>query len=594
MLKLFPIIFLSLINIQSFSQDIPFYSIHREESAFYKSLGDLTMKEYDSINEFRGAVQKVGKTGRTLQKRVFGYHPYWGGSNYLNYHWDLITDLCYFSYEVDPATGNPLTTHDWETSPAVDSALDNNVRVHLCVTLFSDHAEFFGNPDAVQTLINNVINLIQSRGAHGVNIDIEALPSSQGENFTSFITDLCLQTGAALPGAEVSIAAPAVNWSNTYNVPVLNELISFFMVMGYDYYWSGSSQAGPVTPVYTMTGNYNYNFSKTISYYQSKGVLWDKLIIGVPYYGRQWPTGGQFPPSATTGSGSAYSYSFIKNNSSGNYSSQNRHIEPNSLATYYSFNNGTWQQCFINEVYSMGKIFNEINRRGLAGIGIWALGYDDGYQEMWELIAEKFTGDDFTVNADTIFDCGGPAFDYYNNEDYTYVIRCEQNATLYLSFTQVSLEQGYDSLWIYDGPDTTAQLTARYSGDTIPEMITSATNAITLRFRSDGGVTSPGWRAVFDTLPVSGIEINNIIDGLKVFPNPAKESVTVELTQENISEGQGILMVYNFYGHLLRKEIIEVTGNLFTWDISSLPSGIYLFVFRNRQNKQAFHKIIIE
>ncbi len=190
---------------------------------------------------------------------------------------------------------------------------------------------------AQQTLISNVITLIQDRGAHGVNMDVEALPSSLGNAFTDFIIDLTDQVHNAIPGCEVSIASPAVNWSGTFNLPVLNQHLDFFMVMGYDYYWNGSSQAGPVSPLYSMAGNYDYNFSKTISYYQSQGVDANKILMGVPYYARQWPTEGQYAPSNTTGSGTAFTYRYVKLNSSGNYSVENRNLEPNSFSNLLFF-----------------------------------------------------------------------------------------------------------------------------------------------------------------------------------------------------------------------------------------------------------------
>jgi hypothetical protein len=79
---------------------------------------------------------------------IFGYHPYWMNNSWGDYRWDLITDLCYFSYEVDASSGMPLTTNDFENAAVIDTALANGSRVHLCVTLFSGHANFFGNPQA--------------------------------------------------------------------------------------------------------------------------------------------------------------------------------------------------------------------------------------------------------------------------------------------------------------------------------------------------------------------------------------------------------------------------------------------------------------
>ena len=463
----------------SFAQDKDFKSIHQEELEFYNQYSCYTTNQFDSLHNFINLDKSFQSKDYQLTKKVFGYYPFWAESNYLNYQWDLLCDFCYFSYEVDPYSGDPLTTHDWETSPAIDSALANNVKVHLCITLFSDHYSFFGNQDAQQTLINNIISMLQERGAHGVNMDVEALPSSLGDAFTDFMIDLCGQLNDTLPEAEVSIASPAVNWSGTFNISLLKDYIDFFMVMGYDYYWNGSSQAGSVSPLYSIVSNYDYNFSKTISYYQSQGVSDEKLVMGVPYYARQWPTTGQYAPSAATGSGTAYTYRYIRNNSATVYINENKHWEPNSFSPYYSFQNKGWYQCFVDDIYSLGKKYDQVNRRNLAGIGIWALGYDDGYTELWELIADKFTEDAIISTADTIFDTGGPSFDYYNNENYTYTITTPEGTNLYLSFSYSNLEQVYDSLWIFNGSDTTSQLIGGFSGDSVPAMIIASGNSIT-------------------------------------------------------------------------------------------------------------------
>ncbi len=508
-----------------------------------------------------------------LTRRIFGYHPYWGGSNYLNYRWGLLSDLCHFSYEVDPVSGLPVTTHDWDTSPAIDSALAHGVKVHLCVTLFSGHSIFFPNLVARQTLIEQVIGLILQRGAHGVNMDVEALPLSQKAGFHAFMADLCSQVKAADPDLEVSIAAPAVNWSEKFDVPLLAGMIDFFMVMGYDYYWSGSSLAGPVSPLYPMTGSYNYSFSRTISYYQSQDVPPEKIVMGVPYYAYQWKTEGPTAPSPAVGPGAAYTYRYIKDNTSGQYSSWNKQLEPNSFSPYFAFESNGWYQCFLDDAYSLGEKYDIVNRRGLGGIGIWALGYDNGHQELWDLIAAKFTTLAHPVDADTLYDTGGPAFDYYSDEGYTYTITTRPGTSIYLSFSYLDTEAGYDTLWIFNGTDTAGI----YTGDAVPPLIHSDSNVLVLRFSSDGATEDAGWRAVYDTVPVSGIGDPRAPGKLEFLPNPASGQCLLDIPADGQFRSCHLL-IFDGAGRLMA-EARPAAGDLtIRIDASGLPAGMYTAV----------------
>jgi hypothetical protein len=576
---LFTLIF-TFFSVSLFSQEFPDYSIHKEQSDFYKNLGINSIESFDSLQDFKKIDVLKNQTDYELSKRVFGYHPYWGGSNYLNYQWDLISDFCYFSYEVDAVTGNPTTVHDWHTSEAIDLALANDVKVHLCVTIFSGHYTFFNSATTQQTLIDNVIQMIDERGAQGVNMDIEAISSSLSNELTSFLINLSNQLHAALPEAELSIAAPAVNWSGTYDISTLKDYVDLFMVMAYDYYWNGSSQAGAVSPLYSMTSAYDYNFSKTISYYQSQGVPKNKLLMGVPYYGRQWPTQGPDAPSNTNGSGTAYTYRYVKNNTSGYYSNENKKWEANSFSPYFSFENNGWNQCFMEDTYSLGKKYNIVNRRQVAGIGIWALGYDNGYSALWDLIAGKFTTEAQLTLSDTVFDSGGPAFNYYDNEFYTYQITVPENNTIELSFMEFGLEPGYDSLWVYDGLGNNSPKIGAFSGNSIPEILNSTGNSLMLEFYSDGATTASGWEAIYDVFTKTPVnKIKNPIS-LKASPNPFSSELNVSFSLDQSRDIE--FRIYSFNGQLIYKGVpnkYPKGGNIIPVDkriLSKLKPATYI------------------
>jgi Glycosyl hydrolases family 18 len=196
-MKTFILLFAAFMPFFVFSQ-----TIHKEQLDEYNAKG-LSAGDYDILNVPR-TKPSSNRAVCTPNKIVYGWHPYWSNGLQVNYDWSLLTHFCYFSYEVDAATGHALSTHSFATTASVTDALANGVRVDLCVTLFSSHATLLTNATSKQNLIDDLIDLIITRGAHGVNIDFEGLPLSQKTNFTNFMNDLANQMHAAIPGSQVS------------------------------------------------------------------------------------------------------------------------------------------------------------------------------------------------------------------------------------------------------------------------------------------------------------------------------------------------------------------------------------------------------
>lgn len=474
-----------------------FKSIHQQELEYYNSLGNASSEHYESIPNDIKTNQEKG--GCTLNKIVYGWHPYWNSNTHQNYQWDLLSHFSFFSYEVNSADGQPVSTHGWSTSTAVTAALANNVKVTLCVTLFSGHSTFFGNTTAQQTLITNLINLVQTRGAHGVNIDFEGLPSSQTANFANFMVNLSNQMHAAIPGSEVSTVLYAVDWSNVFDFSIMEPEVDHYIIMGYDYYYSGSSTAGPSDPLYQFGATYNYTLSRSITYYLDKGVPKNKLVLGLPYYGRDYPTSGTAIPSATTAAGTSVTYAALRNNSNGNYIPANHIWQEDAVIDAYVYNSGGARQCFNSMDSAFNKRLEHVLHSGIAGIGIWALGYDNGYTERWDGIQNYLTNCYKDPCSGVIHDFGGPVKNYYDKENYTWTIQPANAYSLDINFTQFNVEANWDYLYVYDGPSTASpQISGSpFTGTVGPGSFTTTTGAVTFRFTSDVSTTAPGFYATY-------------------------------------------------------------------------------------------------
>lgn len=491
-------------------------SIHQEQSSYYSSLGK-SCGWYEN-NTVAAPVPPKTKSSCNLNKIVYGWHPYWQGNSYQNYDWDLLSHFSFFDYEINASDGNAVTTHGFNTSAAVTAAINSgNTKVTLTATLFSNHATFLNSSSSKQTLITNLINLIQNRGAHGVNIDFEGLPNSQKTNFANFMVDLANQMHAAIPNSHVSSVLYAVDWNDVFDFSIMASAVDHFIIMGYDYYWSGSSTTGPNDPLFHFGSNYNFTLSKSITYYLNKGCPKNKLVLGLPYYGRQWSTSSTTVPSNTTGTGTSVLYKDLMTNSSGNYSVANHQYDNDSYTDIYVFNSGGTKQCFITKDAGMRKRLELINNTGIAGMGIWALGYDDGYNTFWSAIEDYLTDCAQQPCPGEIHDFGGPTKDYYNNEDYTWTIAPPNAGSITVNFSSFSLENNFDFLYVYDGPNTSSPQIAGspFTGTTIPASFTSSLGALTFRFTSDGGTISSGFNGTYtcangSSTPTTAINSNNL------------------------------------------------------------------------------------
>ena len=468
-------------------------SIHQLELEKYDKLNFKTEAQWDKYNGHINTPSQNSPKTCTLNHIVFGWHPYWMGSSYTNYQWDKLSDLAYFAYEVDYTDGSAVSTHSFESADVVDVAKDNGVRVHLTATLFGNFDSFFGNSTAQTNLIDNLVTLVISRGINGINIDFEGMGSDNKTQFATFMHNLSQELHSQVPGSILSVCLYAVDWNGVFDFSSLVNDVDLFTIMGYDYYYQGSSEAGPTGQLYTMN-SFAYTQTRSIEYYKYKGVPLEKLVLGVPYYGFDWKTNSSSVPSSTAASGSSKTIKIVKQNSSDYYS--NPMIEPNSLSKYYVYTeNGNTHQCWVDDEETMAYKYKAVLQTGIAGIGIWALGYDDGYTSMWDLIGDYFTDCYSQPASGTIWDLGGPHKDYNNHEDYTYTISPPGATSVQLQFTEFDVEANYDYLYIYDGPSTSSNLIGQYTGTTSPGTINSTGNALTIRFTSDGATVKPGFTA---------------------------------------------------------------------------------------------------
>ena len=143
-------------------QTVP--SIHQTQLEYYNQ--NYILPELHNIDPIRPKVVR----DRIPSREVFGYHPYWMGTSWQNYNFDLISTLAYFSAEAN-TNGSLENLHGWPITGLINEAHDHGTNVVLCVTLFSSSGieTLLSNATYRQNLIDNLL----MNGLQRVGIDLK-------------------------------------------------------------------------------------------------------------------------------------------------------------------------------------------------------------------------------------------------------------------------------------------------------------------------------------------------------------------------------------------------------------------------------------
>ncbi len=113
----------------------------------------------------------------------------------------------------------------------------------------------------------------------------------------------------------------------------------------------------------------------------------------------------------------------------------------------------------------------------------------------------------YTASSGTFYDSGGPNGNYQNDERTTKLIQPAGATNVTLTFTQFSLENSWDYMYVYDGATTTAPLIGRFTGTALPGTIVSSGGSLLLDFRSDCATVDSGWVCTYTSNSTTGADV---------------------------------------------------------------------------------------
>ncbi|GMO49570.1 MAG: hypothetical protein Ta2G_06570 [Termitinemataceae bacterium] len=256
-----------------------------------------------------------------------------------------ITDLVYFSAEVD-------SDGTLSAVPSRKRLKVYNGRVHYSITCPSYglcHFVLEPGSKARSKLITQIVNATSD--FDGLNMDFENVLKADEDNYISFLADL----RKAIGKKTFSVCVPArAGVSKPHNYARIAALSDKVFIMAYDEHWA-TSRPGPVASM---------NWCKTVADYGLKEIGADKLVMGLPFYGRSWAD-----TSTARGLVHSTTESILREHNI-------QDIKRDNGVPTFKYEVKVGVTVFYEDTYSLSTRLEMYQKQGVKNVGFWRLGQE--------------------------------------------------------------------------------------------------------------------------------------------------------------------------------------------------------------------------
>jgi len=321
------------------------------------------------------APPKLASSAPIQSHEIFGYAPYWTLPQSSSFDVKDLTTLAYFSVDANGDGSLDESGAGWngyESQDLADLVTRSHAagdRVVLTITCFSQSSldQITSDPSAPGRLSAALIAAVKAKNLDGVNFDFEGEGSADQVGLTNLITKVSAALHATDPHWQVTMAvygSAASDPGGFYNIAALAPALDAFFVMAYD--MNSKSTPSATSPLFGP----GYTDARVIDDFV-KVVPPSKVILGLPYYGYDWPTSDGSATATATGGESPLSYSEIAAAGHPTY------WDPVTDTPWTAYQVGTqWHETYFDDPTSMALKAQLANFFHIAGVGIWALGMD--------------------------------------------------------------------------------------------------------------------------------------------------------------------------------------------------------------------------
>lgn len=342
---------------------------------------------------------------------IVGYEPSWliYDSLYQNYRFEYLTDLVIGEYDMNPVTGfarYDSATFAFHVEEIVELADAGNTNINVLMALtnygdFGDESdkERFLTENAVKTVIKNVDDILTSisdsmgntrREKVGVLLDFQNIPQRDWKNYPKFIQRMRLalhkpdQDKEALFYLVAPLFPTKEDWYRDSTVFKRAASFADKVILRAHSFGDFPSKWGPVAPLTAdTTEGWDFGVDMALSQYiDTLGIPSNKIVVEFPYYGVNWYDSTQL----------SHHMPLMPSSQMLLMAADTPRIYPDSAGAFFELGDST---LVFEDTTTLDWKYNYMNKRGVAGIGIYGIGYAYGFspvyeEKLWEIIGSNF------------------------------------------------------------------------------------------------------------------------------------------------------------------------------------------------------------
>lgn len=227
-----------------------------------------------------------------------------------------------------------------------------------------------------ETMIENLMDLVEEYNLDGVNVDFENMNESDKDVYSRFLIELAPRLKKIGKTLSVDVTAPdgSETWSLCFDRNTIANVADYIVFMAYDQYGTSSNKAG-------TTAGYNWVEANIKKFLGQEDVDPEKIILGIPLYMRLWEEeeDGTAKPEVVN---MRDMFDVLPENQVATWDEE--------LKQYYVEyeEDGKKYKMWVENEKSVGEKINLANQYNLAGIAFWEKDRETN-DEFWTFVKEQ-------------------------------------------------------------------------------------------------------------------------------------------------------------------------------------------------------------